>query len=66
MRNTNNKYYLNTLEKIFSKDFSSPISPVLAEFYFKISKYEKAKKVCEISLKQKVDHSIVSYILAKI
>ena len=63
---TQNKYYLHTLELAFAKDFSSPVSPVLADFYFKLSQYEKAKKVCQIGLQHNSQNCIIYYILAKV
>ena len=61
-----NKFYLHTLESVFADDFSSPICPVLADFYFKLSKYEKAKQVCQIGLQHNSNNYIIYYILAKI
>ena len=66
MRTVNNKYYLHTLESMFAKDFSSPVSPVLADFYFKLSEFEKAKHVCQIGLKNNSKNYMLYYILAKI
>ncbi len=63
---THNKYYLHTLESAFAKDFSSPICPVLADFYFKLSQYEKAKKVCQIGLQHNSKNCIIYYVLAKV
>ncbi len=62
----NNKYYLHTLESMFAKDFGSPICPVLADFYFKLSKFEKAKQVCEIGLQHNTANCMIHYILAKV
>ena len=63
---TLNKYYLHALESAFGKDFSSPICPVLADFYFKISQYEKAKQVCQIGLQHNSKNCIIYYVLAKV
>ena len=63
---TKNKYYLDTLESMFAKDFGSPICPVLADFYFKLSKFEKAKQVCEIGLQHNTTNYLIYYILAKV
>tara|TARA_Y100000590_G_C15701543_1_gene1006987 strand:+ start:1573 stop:2202 length:630 start_codon:yes stop_codon:yes gene_type:complete len=66
MKINNNEYSLKDLEQSFAQDFSSPVFPILAEFYFKLSKYEKAKKVCEIGLSYDFDNSLAKYILAKV
>ena len=60
------KYHLNKLEHRFANDFSSPVFPILAEFYFKLSRFNKAKKVCTIGLKHNPNNTIGQYVLAKI
>ena len=66
MRRIDSKYYLHALESLFAKDFGSPICPVLADFYFKLSNFKKAKKVCQIGLQHNPKSFTLHYILAKI
>ena len=65
MKIRNIKYSLNELEQKFAKNFSSPIFPVLAESYFRLSKFKKAKKVCELGLSQNPDNTLAEHVLAK-
>ena len=62
----NNTYNLNELEHMFAQDLGSPIFPVLAEFYFRLSQFKKAKKVCEVGLRYNPNNNIAEYILAKL
>ena len=65
MKIRNIKYSLNELEQKFTKNFSSPIFPILAESYFRLSQFKKAKQVCEIGLSQNPDNTLAEYVLAK-
>ena len=38
------------LETMFADDFSSPIFPLLADYYFKDNQLNRALKVCKIGL----------------
>jgi len=62
----NNTYNLNELEHMFAQDLGSPIFPVLADFYFRLSQFNKAKKVCEVGLRYNPNNNIAEYILAKL
>jgi len=59
-------FHLHDLENQFANNFSSSIFPILAEKYFQISQFQKAKKVCEIGLKNNPSNWVGQYVLAKI
>ena len=64
---TNKKHFrLSELENLFAEDFSSPIFPILAEFYLNNSQIDKALKVLEIGLKNSPDNFTGQYVLSKI
>ena len=65
MRTSNNTYTLIQLEHLFAEDFSSPLFPILANYYFNFSKFNKALKVCQIGLKHNPNNLVGKYILAK-
>ncbi len=62
------KDFLNikSLEKKFANDFSSPIFPVLANFYFNNNDLARARKVCEIGLKNVPNNYNGKFVLSKI
>ena len=62
----NQKYTKSELESLFADDFSSPIFPILSEFYLKENDISRAKKVCEIGLKFDSTNIEGIYMLAKI
>ena len=43
MKIKNYEYNLKELEQKFANDFSTPVFPILADFYFKLSKYVKGQ-----------------------
>tara|TARA_B100000945_G_scaffold204985_1_gene164798 strand:- start:647 stop:1321 length:675 start_codon:yes stop_codon:yes gene_type:complete len=57
---------IKSLEKRFADDFSSPIFPVLANFYFNNNDLARAKKVCEIGLKNVPNNYNGKFVLSKI
>ena len=44
---------LKELETMFANDFSSPVFPILAEYYLEDNQLDRALKVCKIGLKKK-------------
>ena len=61
-----NTLSLKQLEDIFGNNLDSPIFPVLADKYFSMYQYSRAKKVCEIGIKHDPENYLGKYILAKI
>lgn len=57
---------IKSLEKRFADDFSSPIFPVLANFYFNNNDLARAKKVCEVGLKNVPNNYNGKFVLSKI
>ena len=54
------------LENLFANDFASPVFPLLAEHYYNIDDYYRAKKVCEIGLSKNTNNAQGMFVLAKI
>ena len=60
------KYYTpKQLERLFAEDFSSPIFPILADYYFNASQFKKAQKVCQLGLENSSNNLTGQYVLAK-
>jgi len=57
---------IKELEKVFADDFGSPIFPMLADYYYNENQLERAKKVCNIGLKNSPDNILGDFILGKI
>ena len=57
---------IRELEKVFADDFGSPIFPMLADYYYNENQLERAKKVCNIGLKNSPDNILGDFILGKI
>ena len=57
---------LKELETIFANDFSSPIFPILAEYYLQDNQLDRALKVCEIGLKHSINNMHGKFILSKV
>ena len=57
---------LKSIENYFADNLETPLFPILGELYFKKGDYKRAKKVCDIGLKNNPDSSVGYYILAKI
>ena len=51
---------------MFANDFSSPVFPILAEYYLKDNQLDRALKVCEIGLKHSVNNMHGKFILSKV
>ena len=54
------------LEHRFAEDFGTPLFPILADQYLKSKKFKKARKVCELGLKNAPHNTDGKYVLAKI
>ena len=54
------------LETMFAEDFSSPIFPLLADYYLKDSQLNRALKVCKIGLINNPDNLYGEFILSQI
>ena len=54
------------LEECFANDFGSPIYPILADTYLLEGDLRRARKVCEIGIKNSLNIIDGKYILAKI
>ena len=54
------------LEREFTKDFGSPVFPILAAQYLKRRDFRRAEKVCRVGLEQDPYNTAGKYILAKI
>ena len=54
------------LETMFADDFSSPIFPLLADYYLKDSQLNRALKVCKIGLINNPDNLYGEFILSQI
>ena len=57
---------LKELETVFANDFSSPVFPILAEYYLQDNQLERAFRVCEIGLKHSLDNMHGKFILSKV
>jgi len=57
---------IKELESLFANDFSSSVFPLLAEHYYNIDDYSRAKKVCEIGLSKNKHNVQGMFVLAKI
>ena len=54
------------LERMFANNFSSPIFPILAEYYLRDNQIKRSIKVCEIGLKNNPSNLHGEFILSKI
>ena len=61
-----NTFSLRELENIFAQNLKSSIFPILADKYFSMNKYSKAKKVCEVGIQYDSENYLGKYVLAKI
>ena len=66
MKTNNSMYKLTQLEHLFAEDFGSPVFPILANYYFNLSKLTKALTVCQVGLKHSPNNLEGQYILSKI
>ena len=66
MRISNKFFTLGELENLFAENFSSPIFPILSDFYLNNSQEDKALRVSEIGLKNDPDNFSGQYVLSKI
>ena len=57
---------ISELEHHFAEDFGTPLFPILANQYLKAKNFKKARKVCELGLKNAPDNTDGKYVLAKI
>jgi len=57
---------ISELEHHFAEDFGTPLFPILADQYLKAKNFKKARKVCELGLKNAPDNTDGKYVLAKI
>ena len=64
MESTFNKQI--ALEREFTKDFGSPVFPILAAQYLKQRDFRRAEKVCRVGLEHDPYNTAGKYILAKI
>ena len=66
MKIGNKHFNLRELENLFAENFSSPVFPILADFYLNTSQIDKACKVVKIGLLNVPDNYLGQYVLAKI
>jgi tetratricopeptide (TPR) repeat protein len=57
---------LKELETMFANDFSSPVFPILAEYYLEDNQLDRALKVCKIGLKHSLNNMHGKFILSKV